>query len=197
MSTILALTGPIASGKSAVMNIFEKSGIPAISTDALVHQLQKAGTPETQKAVEHFGVEILNDDGSIDRNKLGQLATKDDNVFIVLEKIFIPPLKGLVEKFKQQHADAKIIVIEIPLLFQRETGHTYNYSIACICPEEIRKQRALKRTFMTTEKFEAICKRQLHLDVFKERADFVIETGTTIEDTEEQVKKLITNLSMS
>ena len=118
MTYILGLTGPIASGKSTVSDMFKEHDIPVLCADEMAHQLQQQGTDEYHKIVQHFGEDILKN-GIISRHLLLEKIQQNHNDLTTLENILHPAIRS---EFKKEIMEAEkqnkpLLVLDIPLLY--------------------------------------------------------------------------------
>ncbi len=191
---ILGLTGSIAMGKSTTAKMFENLGYPVFDADKEVHKLYgKNG--QAVRDIENCFPDVIKN-GAVDRAALAAKITDDPMVLSQIEKIVHPKI-GLLEKQfveNQKQAGAKIIILDIPLLFEADRMNDVDFIVVVSTNKEQQRQRALQRPGMTPEKLDLILARQLSDEEKRARADFVIDTGTSLDDTFRQIKKLIENL---
>lgn len=189
MTFILGLTGSIATGKSTVLDLFEKQGIPTNSADAIVHELYEA---EAVGPVEKAFPGVTTN-GHIDRQKLGEMLVKQPERLKDLEAIVHPLVHQKTEAFlkAQQEAGVSLAILEIPLLFETDVDYPIDAVAVTWCPETVQRARALARPGMTVEKLETILARQMPQAQKKQIADFVVDTGTSLADTAEQIAHII------
>lgn len=196
---LLGLTGGIASGKSTVAGFFKDAGAVIVDADAIVHDLQQAGTPQTATIVAKLGKHILAADGSINRAVLAKEIFADNSVLDFLEDVLHPAVRHEEEKQIKQAlaAGVKLVVLDIPLLFETGADKICDGVAVCDIPVELRKKRAFERPNMSEEKWQAIASRRWSEEKMRKKADFLIQTDTTLEQTKQQVKALYTRLSTS
>ncbi len=190
----LGLTGSIGMGKSTVGKMFEKLGIPVYNVDARVHVLYEPGGLAVKPVRDAFPEAVI--DGRVDRPVLSKLVVGNDEAIKKLESI-VHPLVGLDRQdfiSKAEQDGKSMIVLDIPLIF--ETGGEKNFDtiIVVSAPADLQRERVLAREDMTAEKFEAILARQVPDTEKRQRADHVIDTGCTEEETFDQVKALVEKL---
>ncbi|MGJ8528644.1 dephospho-CoA kinase [Maritalea sp.] len=185
----LGLTGSMATGKSTVAKMFANRDIPIYDADQAVHELYENEAVGPVGAL--FPDTVI--DGRIDRKALSGHVLADKKKLAQLEELVHPLVHQKMHDFiaAQSEAGQELIILEIPLLF--ETGKAYPLDKIAVtyCDDQVQKQRALARAGMTTEKFEAIKSRQMSQDQKKKRADFIIDTGTTPEMTQQIVDEII------
>ncbi|MCG8494304.1 MAG: dephospho-CoA kinase [Sneathiellales bacterium] len=190
----LGLTGSIGMGKSTVGKMFEKMGLPLYNVDARIHDLYEPGGIAVDPVGEIFPEAII--DGRVDRPTLSRLVVGNDKAIKKLEKI-VHPLVGqdrheFISKAEQEgHA---FVLLDVPLIFETGGEKNFDHIIVVSAPENVQKKRVLARDDMTEEKFEAILARQLPDAEKRKRADFVIDTNCSEEETFDQVKALVEKL---
>ncbi len=189
---ILGLTGSIAMGKSTVAQMFVDEDIPHFDADAAVHRLQGPGGA----LVDEIEAAFPGTTGprGVDRLKLGPIVLGNKEKLAKLEGIIHPAVGKLRADFLEAHRDAPMVLFDIPLLFEKGGHAGVDKIIVVSAPAEQQRRRALAREGMTIEKFEHILSLQMPDAEKCKRADFVIDTGTSLADTRAQVRALIKNL---
>ncbi|MEO0462574.1 MAG: dephospho-CoA kinase [Pseudomonadota bacterium] len=190
--TIIGLTGSIGMGKSTVAAMFAENGVPVFDADAQVRAMQGVGG-ELVPAIE-AAFPGSTKDGAVDRESLGKLVFADPEKLARLEAIVHPAVGAKRAAFLTDNAAAPMLVFDIPLLFEG-TGHkSVDQIVVVSAPAEAQRDRVLARPGMTVEKFEHILGLQTPDAEKRARADHVIDTGTTLEETRAQVSALIAEL---
>nr|WP_295671271.1 dephospho-CoA kinase [Sphingomonas sp.] len=186
---ILGLTGSIGMGKSTVAQMFADRGVPVFDADATVHQLQG----EKGRLVAEIEAMFPGTTGpqGVDRAKLGERVLNDTPALKRLEALVHPAVSEERVAFLTDHEDAPLIVFDIPLLF--ETGcETRVDKVAVVsAAPEIQRARVLARPGMTLARFESILARQTPDADKRARADVVIPTGGSIDETRRAVDAVI------
>ena len=190
--TIIGLTGSIGMGKSTVAQMFAEAGIPVFDADAEVRAMQGPGG-ELLTAIEAAFPGSTGPDG-VDRDRLGHQVFADKEALHRLEAIVHPAVAAKRAAFLEQHHDKRAVVFDIPLLFERGGHEAVDTIVVVSAPEAVQRARVLARPGMTEQKFEHIFGLQLHDSHKRERADHVIDTGTSLEETRAQVAALIASL---
>jgi dephospho-CoA kinase len=193
---IVGLTGTIASGKSTVLNMFKQMGAVTISADQLVHLLQQKDTEQT-KALSHvLGEDVLTSDGRVDRAKLSEKIMKDPRILKLLEQVYYPSIKVMMKKLIKtaEQAEQKIVIIEIPLLFEAGFQTLVDTTVVCSTPEEVSTKRALARNNMSQEKLDVLNKFRLKDKDLVMLAKNIINTNVDLEKTEAQVVLMYADL---
>ena len=189
---IIGLTGSIGMGKSTVAQMFERAGIPIFDADAEVRAMQGPGG-ELVPAIEEAFPGSTDPDG-VDRDKLGKLVFADKEKLAQLEGIVHPAVGLKRAKFLEDNAGQALILFDIPLLFEGGGHALVDHVVVVSAPAEVQRARVLARPGMTAEKFEHILGLQTPDAEKRERADFIIDTGLTLEETEGKVRELIQTL---
>jgi dephospho-CoA kinase len=190
--TIIGLTGSIGMGKSTVAGMFADAGIPVFDADAEVRAMQGPGG-ELLPAIEAAFPGSTGPNG-VDRDRLGHQVFADKAALAHLEAIVHPAVAARRAAFLEQHKDKRAVVFDIPLLFEKGGHEAVDMIVVVSAPEDVQRARVLARSGMTVEKFEHIYGLQLHDSEKRARADHVIDTGTSLEETRAQVAALIASL---
>ena len=189
---ILGLTGSIGMGKSAVAQMLRDEGVPVFDADAAVHQLQGPGGP-LLPAIEAAFPGTTGPEG-VKRAELGAQVFGNPEALRRLESIVHPAVGEMRAAFLAENSDTKLICFDIPLLYERGGPNGVNAVAVVSAPAEAQRERVLARPGMTVEKFEQILALQVPDAEKRARADFVIDTGTTLEETRAAVAALVANL---
>jgi dephospho-CoA kinase len=192
---IIGLTGSIGMGKSTVADMFEKHGVPVFDADAEVRKMQAPGG-ELLPAIE---AEFPGSTGpqGVNREALGEQVFGNKQALLRLEAIVHPAVAAKRAEFLIEHGNAPVIVFDIPLLFEKGGHEQVNKIVVVSAPDKVQRERVLAREGMTPEKFAHILAIQTPDEEKRERADFVIDTGVTLPETEAQVVQLIEELRTS
>jgi dephospho-CoA kinase len=189
MNTI-GITGGIGSGKSEVCGYLRNEFDAAvIFTDNVGHDVMKPGQDCQKKIIEYFTDEILNDDGSINRKKLGDIVFNDNKKLELLNSIVHPAVWQEVDRRieKARNEGRQFAVLETALpdgeFTKRCDEIWYVYS-----NREIRIKRLIASRDITEEKAESIMKNQLSEEEFRKICDFVVDNSGNFEDTAREIK---------
>lgn len=172
---LIGLTGGIASGKSTVAERFVHHGAELIDADAVSREVTQPGTDAYHDIVEHFGREILDDDGFIDRGALGAIVFNDAGQRAVLNEITHPPiLASIADQLELLVAFDGCVVLDVPLLVEAEVGRGYDAIVVVASPERLQIERLVKLRGMTVEQASARIAAQAPLEAKLARATHVI-----------------------
>lgn len=186
---ILGLTGSIGMGKSVAANQFKASGVPVFDADQAVHDLY-AGAAVAPVGEAFPGVV---DNGRINRTELSRVLLEQPHRFSELEAIVHPLVRKMQREFLAQHDQAgqRLVVLEIPLLFESGLDRVIDAVAVVSAPYAAQRERVLQREGMTSQKFEEILRRQMPDEEKRTKADFVVDTGGAIEQTQQQINTLV------
>jgi dephospho-CoA kinase len=188
---IIGLTGSIGMGKSTVAAMFAEEGAPAFSSDTAVHELYAPGGAGVAPVEAAFpGV---TKDGAIDRVALSARVVGKPDEIKRLEAIVHPLVRQAQMQFLQHQRDAgaAFVVLDIPLLFEGGGAKFVDKTVVVSAPAEVQRTRVLARPGMSVEKFEAILALQMPDAEKRARADFVIDTSLSFDDTRAQVRAVL------
>jgi dephospho-CoA kinase len=191
----VALTGSIGMGKSTVAAMFARAGVPVFDADAEVRRMQGVGGALVDPIGRHFPGTVR--DGVLDRERLAGIVLEDPQKLTALEAIVHPAVQAARARFVAAHADAPMILFEIPLLFETGSETAYDKVVVVSAPADTQRQRALARDGMTPEKLAAILERQMPDADKRAQADFVVDGGADLSTTEAQVRDIIACLGVS
>jgi len=189
---ILGLTGSIGMGKSAVSAMLREEGVPVFDADAEVHRLQGPGGA-LLPAIEAAFPGTTGAQG-VDRPKLGAAVFGKPEALARLEAIVHPAVGAARAGFLADHAAVPLVVFDVPLLFEKGGWESVDGVAVVSAPAEMQAQRVLARPGMTAEKFAQILALQVPDAEKRARADFVIDTGVTLAETQGAVKALVGRL---
>jgi len=189
---ILGLTGSIGMGKSETARMFRRLGVPVFDSDAAVHQLMAPNGAAIAPITDEFG-DVLAEDGSIDRAKLGAVVFGDGAALKKLESILHPMVSSLRQQFLQQQTRYRtpIVVFDVPLLFETGGEKYCHYTVVVSAPDFVQRSRVLARPGMTEERLAAILAKQMPDREKRNRADFIIQSGNGKAYAFQQVRSLI------
>ncbi len=190
--TIIGLTGSIGMGKSTVAAMFAAAGVPLFDADAQVRAMQGPGG-ELVDAIEAAFPGSTNENG-VDRDALGQLVFGDRDKLARLEGIVHPAVGAKRGQFLADNKAAELIVFDIPLLFEGDGHKAVDVIVVVSAPAAAQRERVLARPGMTVEKFEHILGLQIPDSQKREGADYIIDTGQSLAQTETQVGALVETL---
>lgn len=193
MGIVIGLTGSIATGKSTVASMFIDIGIPVIDADRIAREVVEPGEEAYKKVVETFGEEILLEDRSLNRPKLGRIVFSDEEKRNQLNSIVHPAIrKRMLEKRDAYLKNGEgCVVLDIPLLFESKLEHFVDKIIVVYVDEDVQLKRLLERNQLTKEEALERIRSQMPVKDKIELADAVIDNNGTIEHSFKQLKEIL------
>jgi dephospho-CoA kinase len=189
----VGLTGSIGMGKSTVAAMFVDAGVPVFDADAAVHRLQGAGGRLVAE-IEAMFPDTTGPSG-VNRTALAEAVFGNEEAIKRLERLVHPAVGEERAAFLRDNAAAPLVVFDVPLLFETGGDAHVGKVVVVSAPAEMQRERVLARPGMTVERFEAIRARQTPDEVKRARADFVIPTGGTLDETRAAVHAVIACLT--
>jgi dephospho-CoA kinase len=182
----VALTGNIAAGKSEVVRRFAEWGATVIDADQLARDAQAPGTEVLRAIVQRFGKEMLRPDGTLDRVALRGVVMGDETALGTLNGIVHPAVR---RRRDQLLAEAKgrgdrIVVNDIPLLFEAADPTQFDLIVLVDAPEEMRRARLVGIRGLTADEADKMLRAQIPAEVKRARADLIIENAGTLAELE-------------
>ena len=184
----MAVTGPLASGKSTFTKVLGELGADTASADEMVHHLLAEDDETIARVVERFGREVKGKRG-IDRRALGRKVFGDAEALQDLEEILHPRVQEETDR-RAASSHAGLFVAEIPLLFEGKGSDRFDVTVAVTVSEERRRKWAAERG-VEEEQRRAIEARQLSGEEKARRADVVVENDGDLDKLKEQARVLI------
>ena len=174
---IVALTGNIAAGKSSVVALFRQWGAGIVDADAVVRDLQRPGTEVFQQIVKRFGQSVLTPAGELDRAALRRLILEDTRARSDLNAIVHPAVRAQRDALvaAARAAGARIVVADIPLLFEAADPSEFDAVVLVDAPEAVRLHRLVTMRGLPREDAERLIAAQLPSDTKRPRSQFVID----------------------
>jgi len=183
--TRVALTGGIASGKSHVLRSLARRGVPTIDADGLAHGVLAPSSSAVAAVRARFGKDVVDDEGRIDRRALGSIVFNDPDARRALEEIVHPAVYEAIDRwFASLPANTSYAVADIPLLY--ETEHESAFDVVVV---------AMARDGLSHDEASARISSQWQIDEKVRRADYVIWTTGSSEETERQIDAVLEAIS--
>ena len=195
----VALTGGIATGKSYVLEQFRKRGVPCLDADVLAHGVMSAGTEATQAIAARFGPEVLGADGAVDRKKLAPIVFADAAARRELEAIVHPAVRRAIAaglRAFELLGGSAFAIVDVPLLYETGYASQFDRVIVTACLPDLQIARLVGRGMSEAEARQRRAAQMPAVDKAS-RADFVIETDGSFEETNGQVERVHQNLRMA
>ena len=180
---LVGLTGNIASGKSTVAKLFAARGATIIDADALARRAVEPGTPELRSIIARWGTGVLAPDGSLDRAALRHVVFDRPDELEALNAIVHPEVGRLRDEEIAEAAARgdRVVVCDIPLLFERRLADSFTRIVLVDAPRPIRLERLMRDRGLSQEEAVQMIAAQMPAELKRARADFVIENAGTRE----------------
>ena len=195
---LIGLTGGIASGKSIVAEMFQNLGAHIIDADRIGREIMIPGTDAYERVVNAFGREILKDDLTIDRKKLGGIVFENPEKLRLLNECTHPfifrEMARQVEKIRENNPDA-LIIIDVPLLIETNIQNIFDKIIVVYSDETAQMKRLNERDGLSDTEARKRISSQMPLTEKIKYADFVIYNDEGLENTRKQVEEISKKLS--
>ena len=193
---LVGLTGGIASGKSTVAKILQDLGAAIVNADDLAREVVLPGREAWKEVVAAFGVDILQTDQNLDRQKLRTLIFNQPEARKRLESIIHPRVRALAEERIRQYGAAgyPVVIYEVPLLFEGKLQEWLRPVILVACNLETQTARLQKRDHLARADAEKHIAAQMSLTEKRRLADYVIENNGSLADLERQTRQILENL---
>jgi dephospho-CoA kinase len=180
-------------GKSTVSRIFVEEGVPVFDADAVVHRLQGAEGALVAEIESQFpgttGAEGVN------RTTLAERVLDHPEALRRLEALVHPAVERERLAFLEKHGDAPVVVLDIPLLFEKGLERSVDKVAVVSADPEIQRLRTLERPGMSPEKFLRILSHQMPDSEKRKRADFVVPTDVSMDETRASVRRIVACLT--
>lgn len=189
----IGLTGGIACGKSTVSRMLKDHDIPLVDADEIARDVVRPGTPGLKSIVHTFGSEVLLQDGSLDRRKLGQMVFGNPDRLHALEAITHPLIREEVRRRRRLFEDMgkPLAIYDIPLLFETNAKEQFDAVIVISCTKGQQKERLLRRNQWTEEEIEMRIASQLPIAKKEQQADFVLANNRDEQHLLKEVERLL------
>lgn len=192
---IIGLTGSIASGKSTVAKMMTALGLPIVDADIVARDVVEPGTETLALIAKNFGDDILLEDGTLNRSKLGDIIFHEPAKRKILNDIMHPAIRQEMLRQRDAYVEAgqKDVVMDIPLLFESKLQHFVERILVVSVSEEVQLRRLMERNQLSKEDALARMHSQLPMSVKEKSAHAVIYNNENLQQTEEQLLKILTH----
>lgn len=187
---IIGLTGGIACGKTTVARMLVSRGAKMVDADVIAREVVLPGSPVLDQVAVRFGQAVIQEDGSLNRKKLGEIIFEDAVAKKDLESLLHPPIRRLM--WERMHvldeADPSgLVVVDIPLLYESGLETKFEEIMVVYVPREIQLKRLMERDGLGREQAERRLEAQWPIDRKKALAHILIDNSGTLEQTEAQI----------
>jgi dephospho-CoA kinase len=184
----VGLTGGIGAGKSEVSRLLVEHGAVLIDADRIAREVVAPGTPGLAAVVEAFGADVLTEDGSLDRPKLGSIVFADPDRLAVLNSIVHPLVGARSRELEEAAAEDAVVVHDVPLLTENALAPLYDVVVVVDAGPETQLDRLVRLRGMTEEDARARMAAQATREKRREIADIVIDNDVPLDELRRRVK---------
>ena len=199
MTLIVGLTGGIVGGKSTVASMFKDLGAKIIDADKLGHSVILPKKPAWKKIVKIFGKDILRNDLTVDRGKLGKIVFTNQALLKKLNEITHPEITKMIKneinsEINKTHNQEKILIIDAALIYEAKIDRLIDKIIVVYIDKDEQTKRLIKRNNLSKDEALQRIKSQMPMKEKIKMADYVIDNSSSLDETKEQVEKIWQNL---
>lgn len=195
----IGLTGGIACGKSSVCRLLAEQNISIIDADEVAKEVVQPGSPGLKSVLQEFGEDLRQEDGSLNRRKLGQKVFGNPNLLRKLERITHPLIRAEVLRQRQhfENLQKPLVIYEIPLLFEIKAQAEFDAIIVISCTREQQRERLRLRNHLNENEIEMRIASQIPIQFKEEQANFVLYNNKDEPHLRNEVARLLSWLSKS
>jgi len=195
MALIVGLTGGIVGGKSTVALMFRDLGANIIDADKLGHSVILPYKPAWKKIVKLYGKDILRNDLTIDREKLGKTVFTNQILLKKLNEITHPEIIKIIKKEinsakNKSHNQGKILMVDAALIYETKIDKLMDKIIVIYIDKDEQIKRLIKRNNLSKDEASQRIKSQMPMEIKVEMADYVIDNNNSLDMTKKQVVKI-------
>lgn len=186
----IGLTGGIASGKSTVSAMLTELGAALVDADRIAREVVGPGTAELSEIARAFGEDVLHEDGTLNRKRLGAIVFADAAQRKRLEQIVHPAIRRIMRQrmAELEKADPKrLVVVDVPLLFESGLQGMFERVMLVYVPPDVQLKRLMARDDLTREQALDRIGAQMPMERKRELADIIIDNSGSKDETREQV----------
>ncbi len=195
MALIVGLTGGIVGGKSTVASMFRDLGAKIIDADKLGHSVILPNKPAWKKIVKIFGKDIIQNDLTIDREKLGKIVFANQSLLKKLNEITHPEITKMIKKEidlakNKTHNQEKVLIIDAALIYEAKIDRFMDKIIVVYIDKDEQIKRLIKRNNLSKDEALQRVRSQIPTEEKAKMADYVIDNSNSLDKTKEQVEKI-------
>ena len=188
---IVGLTGGISSGKSTVSSYLKQLKIPVIDADEVARKVVEPNSQGAREIRKTFGSDVFEEDGSLNRQRLGALIFSNAENRQKLDDLLQPLIKIMILDEIEEHRQKgeNMIVLDLPLLFEKQYEELCEEIIVVYIPKELQLERLMKRNQYTKQEALSRIDSQLSIEEKRKRATVLLDNQGTIQQLYQQVEQ--------
>lgn len=195
MTVIVGLTGGIAMGKTTISQFLKSKAIPVVDADQIAHEILTVDEVKV-KLMDTFGESILDKNQNIDRRKLGPIVFNDQRQLEKLNIIVQPYIRTEIVRQLDTFSASKVVVLDAPVLFEQGYEKMVDYLMVIKTSAQIQVERLMQRDSLNEIDAQKRIQAQMLIEEKVKKADIVIDTSGTIEETRSQVVKWLVDKNL-
>ncbi len=176
---VIGLTGGIATGKSTVAEHLASLDVPILDADIYARQAVQPGALAFKKIAQRYGSSVVSVTGQLNRQALAEIIFSDRDERLWLEAQIHPYVRDRLQAEQRALADAPVIVMVVPLLFEAQMTDLVTEIWVVACPTDLQLQRLVRRDALTLEQAKARIESQFPLAVKTAQANLVLNNSST------------------
>lgn len=196
----IGLTGGIATGKSTVSHLLTERGAALVDLDRIAREVVEPGQAPLRQIVQRFGQAVLNEDGTLNRSKLGAIVFSNEAERKALEAITHPAIRASMreqmEALQRERPD-RLVVVDVPLLYESGLQPFFERVMVVYAPRAVQLERLMKRNALSEEEAMQRINAQMDIEEKRRLADIVIDNGSSLEHTVEQVDRFWRDMGLA
>ncbi len=194
MNYVIGLTGGIASGKSTASDYIRSKGYPVLDADTYAKKATAKGGPAYQGIIDHFGADLLQDDGEIDRRKLGAIVFNDTSEREVLNQLVHPEVRRMMDEDKERLVESGHVFLDIPLLFENGLDRQCDLTLTVYVDQETQIERLMERNGFSHSEALSRINSQMPLSEKRDRSDEVLDNSGSKNELYAQIEDFLANI---
>lgn len=195
MTVIVGLTGGIAMGKTTISQFLKSKAIPVVDADQIAHEILTVDEVKV-KLMDTFGESILDKNQNTDRRKLGPIVFNDQRQLEKLNIIVQPYIRTEIVRQLDTFSASKVVVLDAPVLFEQGYEKMVDYLMVIKTSAQIQVERLMQRDSLNEIDAQKRIQAQMPIEEKVKKADIVIDTSGTIEETRSQVVKWLVDKNL-
>lgn len=195
MTVIVGLAGGIAMGKTTISQFLKSKAIPVVDADQIAHEILTVDEVKV-KLMDTFGESILDKNQNIDRRKLGPIVFNDQRQLEKLNIIVQPYIRTEIVRQLDTFSASKVVVLDAPVLFEQGYEKMVDYLMVIKTSAQIQVERLMQRDSLNEIDAQKRIQAQMPIEEKVKKADIVIDTSGTIEETRSQVVKWLVDKNL-
>lgn len=195
MTVIVGLTGGSAMGKTTISQFLKSKAIPVVDADQIAHEILTVDEVKV-KLMDTFGESILDKNQNIDRRKLGPIVFNDQRQLEKLNIIVQPYIRTEIVRQLDTFSASKVVVLDAPVLFEQGYEKMVDYLMVIKTSAQIQVERLMQRDSLNEIDAQKRIQAQMPIEEKVKKADIVIDTSGTIEETRSQVVKWLVDKNL-